>query len=493
MIKDSSFETELNRIISYINSSQPSFLTEKSEIWETLITQRKKEYNIESMNNFLSGNSNEASGTGSIGKRYSGYDTEVLEYIESLLSKDYINRITPSWIGNPPKVKIFGCDSNLAFLWNMLRFQHYHQILEEAGTLNAPLHIIEIGPGYGAAAYNFVQSSSVASYTLVDLPENLINSFYFLRKNFRDWNYILVDEHNPASNKPNTFNFVSADRFDCLKGTFFFDLALNTDSFGEMPAEVAKGYIDQLPDLLKSEGIFVSMNGHRRGQYELTGFQKVSDYGYSNFTLLDFSYKPYFSSAYDDFGHCAILSNKPSPINIAKTLDVFGDLFSMGINKDLDTILSCFNRSQMTDAQSKQIAVWNDILEEKSEKSDDIIAEYIIFLRKALCENTYADSKADYLFKSLKSPQARYYIKLVKYLNNKLTQTDIDELRANPDLRFLASDLLKYDNTNYFIKIIYKMIRKAHLSKKAFPRRKFKLPPVLKAKQIYQTLKTKMH
>ena len=62
-----------------------------------------------------------------------------------------------------------------------------------------------------------------------------------------------------------------------------------------MPGEVAVGYIDKILTLLKGDGVLVSMNGHRRGQYEITGLERVSDYGYSKFKILNFSYKPHFS------------------------------------------------------------------------------------------------------------------------------------------------------------------------------------------------------
>ena len=353
----------------------------------------------------------------------------------------------------------------------------------------SPLDILEIGPGYGAATLNFVRMGNVKSYTLVDLPENLINSYYYLRENFGGWNFNLVSLNNPASNAPNTFNFISADRFSSIESSFSFDLAVNSDSFGEMPGEVAVGYIDKILTLLKSDGVLVSMNGHRRGQYEITGLERVSDYGYSNFKILNFSYKSHFSSSYDDFGHCAICmvsGTSKQKIDANKYLDIFGDLFALGINKDIDLILSNFNDLSMSKGNLEQMQIWESVLLGKDVKSNDIVTRYIGYMRKALVDNTYSKSEEEFLFNALESPQAKYYVKLVKYITGRWVDDDIEDLKATPALGFLACDLIKYSEKNFVVKKVHVLIRKAHLAKKIFPRRPLRVPMILKIRQVFE-------
>ena len=255
-----------------------------------------------------------------------------------------------------------------------------------------------------------------------------------------------------------------------------------------MPSEVAIEYVNIISRLVKDDGVFVSMNGHRRGQYEVTGVERVSDYGYSNFELLNFSYKPHFSSSYDDFGHCAVcLVNRRSKVDtdVGRELDIFGDLFALGINKDIDLILAKFNDRNMSKADEDQMLVWESVLLERNVESSDIVTRYIQFVRKALVDRRHNKFEEEFLFNTLESPQARYYVKLSSYLNGKWSDDDIHTLNSTPALVFLGFDLIKYSRGNFIMRKTHGLIRKAHLVKKLFPRNPLKVPVILKARQVY--------
>ena len=76
------FLDDYREVLAYVNSSQSSFLTEKSEIWTSLLSERDTQITEDSLSNFLSGNSRQASGTGSGDNLNAGNDTEIIAYIE---------------------------------------------------------------------------------------------------------------------------------------------------------------------------------------------------------------------------------------------------------------------------------------------------------------------------------------------------------------------------------------------------------------------------
>ena len=76
------FQNDYREVLAYVNSSQSSFLTQKSEIWTSLFSERDTNITEDSLLNFLSGNSRQASGTGAIDNINAGNDTEIIAYIE---------------------------------------------------------------------------------------------------------------------------------------------------------------------------------------------------------------------------------------------------------------------------------------------------------------------------------------------------------------------------------------------------------------------------
>ena len=413
------------------------------------------------------------------------------DFEDGLIDEKYLTNIPASSVGNPPQIEFRKTKTSLAHLINLSRFQQYHKFLSKKGVFEKELNIIEIGPGYGAAAYNFIKLNNVNSYTLVDLKENLINSHFYLTENFPDWKINLIDEVNPPLFSGKVLNFITADRFGDFFKSSQFDLFINSDSFGEMPRDTAREYLLRLSKIMKEEGIMISMNGHRRGQYDLGGLLKVSDYGYSSFENLSFNYKESFSSSLDDFGHLSIFLNKNPTKDLTKFYDVLGDLFILGVNKDLDSIIDRLNTGIINKFDLEQINLWDDLLNGKKISSNDSISRFIIFIREAIENKTICKEEYEYLRTNLSSPQALYFCELSKLIVDRNWKS-IEPKHQSNILRFLFSDALRFKKFSWLKRIIFLEIRRAQMQKIIYPRRSFNLPTILKIRRFITYLSEKL-
>jgi hypothetical protein len=392
-------------------------------------------------------------------------------------------------VGNPPISEVFGKKTNLAFMWNLARFSHYHRLIHSHNLELSEANAIEVGPGYGLGAYLWILSGEINSYTVVDLKENLINSYFFLSQNFPSWSLNLVSKDNPISLSQKTINFMTPENFEVIEDCSF-DLALNTDSFGEMPKKVAQTYLDGLINAMKPGAVLISMNGHRRGEFELNGVHRVSEYGYHRLKMIDFSYKPFASSAYDDFGHCAILQKIPNHQKIDWQIDTLADLFAVGINLDLDPLLTRFNAGDLNDEDERFLSAADRLFEGNQKPEDGAILEYVYFMRQKLAGEHVDLGKAVEILGQLQSPQARYYLRLITYMSGAFD--DIATPDESPAMKFLSTDLMAGASSNPAKKLLHKIVRREQLRKKFFPRVAYKPATVLVLKQKFRQMKNRL-
>ena len=498
-------EQELN---AYIKEAADNTYTQKSENWRSLFAQREddKSFDFSEMESFLSTSSRAASGVGDM-VRFNLRLKPALDYLGEKLDNSLLQKVNGSKVGNPPQVTINSVTSNLAHLWNLSRVEDYVEhlyLLKE--QQNEALDILEIGPGYGCGAHILISLGLVKSYTCVDLSENLGNSVFFLSRNYPDWNVNFCRSWSDLCTRFKNLNFVLASGFNNLEKVQF-DAVINTDSFGEMPANTAKLYIQKIPHLLRESGLFISMNGHRRGQYELTGVNKVSDYGYENFEIdtfsyksgvsdygyenfeIDtFSYKSGFSSSMDDFGHLAVCKRRHTSIPVkAAIIDVLGDLFAMGLNKDVDWVLKRLNNSSLDESDFLKIEDWDEALNEGEINERDKISEYVKFVRGAIEHSDFDRNVYQNLLIQIESPQAQYILRLCRLICFAEWGFWQNE-NFNKTLTFLMSDVERFKNASKLKKMMFLFIRREHLKKKFFSRRNFKVPLILKVRRLVEPL-----
>lgn len=482
-------EQELN---AFVEENIDNIYTQKSEIWRSLFAQRgggDKSFDFSEMESFLSISSRAASGTGDM-DAFNMRLKPALDYLAENLDNSLLQKVNGSKVGNPTQVTINNVTSNLAHLWNLFRVQDYvgHLYLLKEQQ-NEALDILEIGPGYGCGAHILISLGLVKSYTCVDLSENLGNSVFFLSRNYPDWKVNFCRSRLDLCTKSKNLNFVLASKFDDLEKVQF-DAVINTDSFGEMPANTATLYIQKIQYLLRETGLLISMNGHRRGQYELTGVSKVSDYGYENFEIDTFYYKSGFSSSMDDFGHLAVCKRRQTSIPVKATIiDVLGDLFAMGINKDIDWILKRLNNSSLDESDFLKIEDWDEALNEGRINDTDNICNYIKFVRGAIEHRDFDRNVYQNLLDQIESPQAQYILRLCCLICG--AEWGFWQKESfNKTLTFFMSDLDRFKNASKLKKMIFLYVRREHLKKKFFSRRNFKPPLILKVRRFVEPLIT---
>lgn len=129
-------------------------------------------------------------------------------------------------IGDPVSVTVKHCKINIDYLFALEEFM----FLEQACDLTAVGSVIEIGAGFGRTCHTLLAlSDRIERYTIIDLPEMLELSRRVLAK--------AVPEHI------HKVSFVDATDSVAWR-SLSADLAINIDSFQEMPPETVKGYID---------------------------------------------------------------------------------------------------------------------------------------------------------------------------------------------------------------------------------------------------------
>lgn len=117
-----------------------------------------------------------------------------------------------------------------------------------------PFGIIEVGGGFGALARVFKLMHPQARIVLVDIPESLFFQHAFMKASFPDAKHQYISRADePVGDAdivyvPNCFA-------GTLKGSEFF-LAVNTNSFGEMPEKASSRWLELLQRETSTSNVF---------------------------------------------------------------------------------------------------------------------------------------------------------------------------------------------------------------------------------------------
>ena len=126
------------------------------------------------------------------------------------------------------------------------------------------LRVLEIGPGVGNLALVFAYHQVLCpnKYYLVDLQEALPFSISHLMYHFPESQFILPHELNEylnhRSDEP-AFVFLTPEQTADLEANKF-DVAVNTNSFAEMPTETIKEYFQVFRRVLKKDNVALIVN-----------------------------------------------------------------------------------------------------------------------------------------------------------------------------------------------------------------------------------------
>jgi hypothetical protein len=125
----------------------------------------------------------------------------------------------------------------------LYRLSKLASLTRKGVNLQGQKTVLEIGGGYGAFARTIMGANPKIKYVMVDIPETLFFAEVFLRHSFPDktFGYLVKDEYPEDCD----ILFVPVGLERRLNHRAF-DLAINTNSLGEMPRHIAKRWIDWL-------------------------------------------------------------------------------------------------------------------------------------------------------------------------------------------------------------------------------------------------------
>jgi len=222
-----------------------------SKHWRRLFKNMKKEMIIYGLSNFKRGYANRH-----FANRQPKTTIElsaIWQYYNTIKSKDRLDileKYPESKIGNPYQIEIDG----KMYSWDYLQaIDEFYSIVDIFSIKpNEKSVICEIGAGYGRLAEVFLKVMPNCHYIIVDLPESLIISYYYLSKIFKntckyeDSRDIKLYEHEILSSRKVTF--LLPNQFLRLAQESV-DMFINIDSFQEMNAEIIKDYFKNILNL----------------------------------------------------------------------------------------------------------------------------------------------------------------------------------------------------------------------------------------------------
>ncbi len=141
---------------------------------------------------------------------------------------DAYRKLGNTGTGNPVTISIADCKIDIDYLFAVEEFMFLRQHI----NLHEIKKVVEIGAGFGRTCHTLMRLvDSVEEYTIVDLPEVLKLSQAYLKLVAPDcFDRITFIENNDI------------DAWSALQS----DLAINIDSFQEMPPEVIDEYVSKV-------------------------------------------------------------------------------------------------------------------------------------------------------------------------------------------------------------------------------------------------------
>ena len=139
---------------------------------------------------------------------------------------------------------------------DLLRCVNIAQSLLSAIRWAQDLRVVELGGGLGHLARVLHLSKYVKQHIIIDLPETLVFSYAFLRKNFPDVKIELATSGTYMIGDDAAFVFVPVAYADCILDERSVDLFINTASMGEMRNETIRYWMSFVQQKLNPDYLF---------------------------------------------------------------------------------------------------------------------------------------------------------------------------------------------------------------------------------------------
>ena len=187
-----------------------------------------------------------------------------------------------SYLPSPTPVGCIQYENIDGFFFNAssLKFLYqYWQIKKYAPSIfnkNKPT-FLEIGAGYGGLAYQILSKEKNTNYTIIDLPDTLIVSMYFLWKNFPDRKIVLhLNNNSKLDINTDDINLIPNIFADIVKDKEL-DIAINSSSLLEMNNEDIQYYFNLIQDKNKVAHFY---NFNREFREENGSIRHFKDFPY---------------------------------------------------------------------------------------------------------------------------------------------------------------------------------------------------------------------
>jgi putative sugar O-methyltransferase len=340
------FKVLIEAMTQSFQDQESNAFSQVSPLWATLFQTRSAAVEFNDFVTFL--NDASTSTKGAAGK-YAGHAEKArfTSYFRNYVEPALLERLPLSMVGTPTVFEYEGLACNTAYLENLNYYLDVERLVSPRLGWSG-LRILEIGAGYGGLASVLVRAGVAASYTIIDLPENLMLSAYYLTEQFRERPYRVLSRR--STNVEADFRgltFLTPGNIDALKDQRF-DLVINTDSLGEMPGGTTQAYVTWIASHLRENGCFFSKNGHRRTS---TSLRLASEYGYQQMDLLTLEPIRTPSTLFDDHSHMVVLtprSGEPTRDVRWPLFDAFCELYAVGLHEELKPLSAAFAAGTLT-------------------------------------------------------------------------------------------------------------------------------------------------
>lgn len=265
-----------------------------SSLWQDVFSQRSNFPSADDFTRMLAPNSPFAAGIGmgrpmDLATYRARYEDWVSRYGPSVDAAD-LKRWPEPAVGTPTVLEHQGYRASVIYLKNFALAKVIEDAVARHHARGRDLKVLEIGAGYGGVAEILLRKGIAASFTDVDLPENLFLAAQFVQAAFPEASGAVINRAAPQDGKAAQLRFLLPNDLPLLDDEEF-DLAVNTVSLGEMPAATAQAYVAWISTHVAPDGLFISHNAH--AVHDLGEVvQRQSAYGFERFRLLEMRPQP---------------------------------------------------------------------------------------------------------------------------------------------------------------------------------------------------------
>lgn len=180
--------------------------------------------------------------------------------IDNYPSYDYLNKKTSKELNQLQKkeyFEIYKKNKYLNYTFGSSYTIAFRYFLNIKDLITKSSNVLIIGDGLGILSSMILKKINCKVF-LCDLPETLVYQEYFLRNNLKNKKFQYIANHKDQIISDNQITFINADQLDRLN--IKLDLAINTDSFGEMDKISVNNYFSFASRSLVKGGFFYYCN-----------------------------------------------------------------------------------------------------------------------------------------------------------------------------------------------------------------------------------------